>query len=139
MHARSGRAKKRLEAARRWAAQQRRGPVKDEADTDLQAMGLSAEAARAWLAQMREDLGDEAGEAGDTGPLVIWPENRDVWRLFMRLQTQWTLTPSGHLMALPHPAIESALRMMKLWRRSDELYEQLADMERAALAPDLEE
>jgi hypothetical protein len=113
------------------------------------ALGFDREQAQQWLTQQEEpdpstdpQAGPDDGQPGDTPPggaLLVWPCNWDVLRLFVRLQTQWLRTPNGNLAGLNYPAVESALRMMRLWPRSAELFDQLAEMELATVEAQADE
>jgi hypothetical protein len=113
------------------------------------ALGFDREQAQQWLTQQEEpdpstdpQAGTEDGQPGEPPPggaLLVWPCNWDVLRVFVRLQTQWRRTPSGSLIGLPYRDVESTLRMMRLWSRSAELFDQLAEMELATVEAQADE
>lgn len=102
--------------------------------TDL---GVPADAAQAWLAQQSlqgdEESGGDAGEGGGGGqPLLIWPENLPVWRVWLCLQTQWRYWPRGGLQGLRLDQADVVIRRMGL-ADGDTVFAQLIEMEHAAL------
>lgn len=113
----------------------RRGEVDDRRETELTKLGVQAEAARAWIAQQEpEDETDEAPDPGEAPgqPFAVWPENAPVLELFLRLQTQWHLAPSGRLQGLRYDAAETVMRRLAM-RRKRRLFTHLQDMEHAVL------
>jgi hypothetical protein len=50
----------------------------------------------------------------DTGPFEIDPENWDTVQLFVKLQTQWRLAPTGHRTGLDYTAIGPTAQYMGL-------------------------
>jgi hypothetical protein len=117
-------------------AEQRRGHVKDQREEDLAQFGVPAEQARAWIQHLDADDAqphDSDPSAAGGPPVVLWPENHDVWRLWMRLQRRWERGQDGRLYSLRFGEVESAVRLMKLWRRSAELFDQLTDMQDTVL------
>ena len=72
----------------------------------------------------------------DDAPAEVWPENWDIWRFFMRVQTQWVFAGmSGGRVALRWEGIEPVAQALG-WRRRRwrELVEALGVIEFAVLA-----
>lgn len=84
---------------------------------------------QAWIAAHTAATQDEADE---TGPLVVWPENWAAVDLFLRLQSQWRVTPSGRLGGLRYDAVEAVMRMTGA-RKRRRLFGELQDMEHAVI------
>jgi hypothetical protein len=107
--------------------------VQDQRAEDLQRFGVDPAAAAAFLAA--ED-GDDDEETDTTRagapPLVVWPENWRVLRLWLDLENRWLLTPDGHARALDLCQMEALLRLEKP-KHARRLARQLREMERAAL------
>lgn len=118
----------------------RRGQVEDRRQDEFALLGVDSKEAQAWLQQQEPQDQDELGappdgSPGDAvpgGPVVIWPCNWAVHRLFLQLQTQWMRKPGGTLAGLPYPAVESAMRLLALKGRA-KLFLELQDMEFAAV------
>lgn len=120
----------------------RRVAVDDRRPDEFAQLGVDPEVAREWIEQqephdadMDEDGGPPDGTPGDAmpgDPLLIWPQNWRVHRLFLRLQTQWKRKPNGDLAGLDYPAVDVTMRMMGLKNRAV-LFEELQDMEFAAV------
>lgn len=108
----------------------------DQRQEQLTQLGIEPEAAKAWIEQQTPLETDEDGEVADCGvtsaPLCVWPENVPAVRLFLQLQTQWRVRPSGRLQGLRYTEAEAAMRLMGLKNRA-ELFDQLVDMEHAVL------
>jgi hypothetical protein len=133
---RDGRTKKRIEAARRWAAEisrNQRGP--DESQQDLERMGVRGDAARQWLAAQQPEPEGGAEPLPDlTQPTEVWPENWPALTLLLRLRTQWHRDIEGRRLGLRFEAVEAAMRLMGTKRkRRPELFEHLVEMQDAAL------
>ena len=95
-------------------------------------LGVSAGAAAAWLQEQQPALGD--GQEEDTGPLLVWPENRQVLGLFMRLQTQWRHSPRGRPEGLDYTAVQARMTGMGIADADRaRLWDELEDMEHAVL------
>jgi hypothetical protein len=107
----------------------RRGRVDDQRAQELRKLGVPADQAQQWLAAQEPD----EGEADDDGPLIVWPENRPVVRLFMQLEGQWHRRPlSGALDGLRYEAARTAIELQRL-KKPRRLWRQLVEMEQAAL------
>jgi len=102
-------------------------------------MGLDPSLAQAWLADQ-----DQAGDPDDGadcdeqpgGTLAVWPENWPALRVWQLLQTQWHLTPSGHMQGLRYDAadvvIVRTLRGASITEQ-DQVFAHLVEMEHAAV------
>lgn len=111
----------------------KRGRVDDHRLAELMKLGVSRDEAQAWLdAQEPEDEAADAPLQIDDGPLIVWPENRPVVRLFMQLQTQWRKRPSGALDGLRYEAARTVIEVQRL-KRPRRLFGQLVEMEHAAV------
>ena len=107
---------------------------------------MPPEQARQWLQDQQPADDEDALQAAEDeqgqpapqegaqpgAPLWVWPENLPVFDLFMGLQTQWHLSPSGHPVALRYEAADVLLRRFKT-KRPNRTFRQLQEMERAAL------
>lgn len=115
-------------------AQVKRGRVQDHRLDELTTLGVPAADAQAWLAlQEPEGDDDDLIASRNQAPLVVWPENRPVLRLWMQLQTQWRRRPCGQLLeGLRHEAVRAAIELQRL-KHPRRLYRQLVDMEHAAV------
>lgn len=65
-------------------------------------------------------------------PLGVYQENIDAIHFFMRLQTQWVISPMGERVGLNYAGIESAARIMGNPLTS-ELFDKVQIMEAATL------
>ena len=96
----------------------------DEADQAAAAFGLSIDGERP---------ADAIG-----GDVYLWPECLGSWAVWLALQTQWNLGPSGHRAGLDHAAVLADLRAMGFGpgkRRSlRRMHAEVLAMEGAALA-----
>lgn len=111
------------------------GQVEDLRLDELTGLGADGDEAAAWLAaQAPEGEGDEDDDEplDDDGPLVVWPENWPVVKLFLLLQTQWRRTAEGALDSLRWDAAELAMKRLRL-KHKRRLFEHLVEMEHAAL------
>jgi hypothetical protein len=64
----------------------------------------------------------------------VLPENWEAVRIFSRLGSQWKIGAFGGFIGLDYPALESALRMMRILpSRRPGLFESIQIMEAAAL------
>jgi hypothetical protein len=89
---------------------------KTELDTALAVFGL--------VAEVPQDEYDE---------IFLWPCNLESWRLFMRLQSQWTVGVAGAT-GLNYSGVESALRLMGIkGQKRSELFSDIQVMEEATL------
>jgi hypothetical protein len=100
--------------------------VQDQRGDDLARLGVPADEAAAWLAE-QDGLDDDLAQ-----PLVVWPENWPVLRLWLRLETQWRLAPNGRVLGLRYEAVEAVMRLAGLKKRR-RLFDQLQEMEQEAL------
>jgi hypothetical protein len=115
--ARTGAAKKLIEAARHWAA----GPRGDNGEA------LAADAAAFGLTLPEMPQEDE----GDT--CEIWPENVETLEVFVSCGTQWRVDPtSGTALGLDYSGVIAAIDMMGV-ARTRKLFDDLRAMERAAI------
>lgn len=65
--------------------------------------------------------------------IYLWPCNQESWRLFQRLQSQWTVGVAGAT-GLNYAGIESALRLMGIkGSKRSELFADIQVMEEATL------
>lgn len=111
----------------------------DQLRADLQDFGLDPAAAQAWLDGLGEAPAVQDGAAGDEqpgDPLQVWPENWPALRAWLKLQTQWHLSPSGRLQGLRLDAAE--LTVARLLRGQpqaelDRVMDHLVEMEHAAV------
>lgn len=111
----------------------RRGQVEDRREIELTQLGVPAEAARAWIAEQDPDESEDEADAAAPGqPFAVWPGNAPVLELFLRLQTQWRLAPSGRLQGLRYDAATTVMRLRGL-RKRRRLFAQLQEMEHAVL------
>lgn len=112
----------------------RTGEVQDLRHLELQKMGITAEAAAAWVASQEPEAAEEGGDTlvQASGPHEVWPDNWPALRLFLQVQTQWRWAPSGRPVGLAYQGVESAMRLRRLPNRT-ELFEQLVEMEHAAI------
>jgi len=62
----------------------------------------------------------------------VWEENADVVDLFLKLQTQWTVSTAG-VVGLNYASVDFCLKIYKVRKRL-EIFEGLRVMEMAALA-----
>lgn len=118
------------------AASHPSGPATDQRLQDLVKSGVPLAEAQAWLDEQDLAEADDEGEGAtdDDGPLHIWPQNHQVFRLFMGLQTQWRRKPNGALDGLRYDAIKALMWALGTKKRDRaQLWEQLQDMEREAL------
>jgi hypothetical protein len=94
----------------------------DEADSAAAAFGIRIEGDR------------PADTAVD---VFLWPECVEAWGVWLGLQSQWALAPSGHRCGLRHEAVLADLRVMGYGpgkRRSlRRIHGEIMAMERAAL------
>lgn len=117
----------------------RRAGQQDERQDDLQRMGIAGAQAQAWLAEQDGSSNPDDGAAGDEqpgDPLQMWPENWPALQAWLRLQTQWHLSPTGHLQGLRHDAAEAMVaRLMRgaSQAEQDQVFMHLVDMEQAAV------
>lgn len=114
---------------------------------EMARWGVDEQEAQAWLEQQEPDeqQDDSTGGPPDGSPepplprgsLLVWPCNLPVFRLFMGLQTQWQCNPiNGALECLNYPAAQASMALSGLLDergRAPELWEQLQEMERAAV------
>jgi len=70
-------------------------------------------------------------EQADT--FEVWPENWEPLEIFMRLQTQWRVSPTGTLLGLEYAGVRAALCMMGA-TVTPELFDDLQTMETSALS-----
>ncbi|MFN3303041.1 MAG: DUF1799 domain-containing protein [Roseateles sp.] len=108
--------------------------MQDQRADDLRRFGVDPAAAAAFLAaEDGEDdtAADDATQAGGA-PLVVWPENWRVLRLWLDLENRWLLTPDGHMRALDLCQVDALLRLERP-KHPRRLARQLREMERAAL------
>ncbi|MES1979546.1 MAG: DUF1799 domain-containing protein [Pseudomonadota bacterium] len=74
-------------------------------------------------------------EAATANQVVeVWPENWQVWRLFCRVSSQWRVGmggPTGLCYEAVYPLIDRAASDPQEW---DDLLDDVAAMERAALS-----
>ena len=108
--------------------------VNDQRHADLTQMGVSAEAAQAWMVAQEIEGEPDAppGLTAGTEPLAVWPENWPVLGLFLRLQTQWVKGPDGGLQGLRYEAAAAAMSMLDMPDRAS-TFDHLVQMEHAAL------
>lgn len=64
--------------------------------------------------------------------LGVYPENLDAIHFFMRLQTQWTISPMGERIGLHYPSVETAARVLGVSLTPD-LFDKVQIMEMTAL------
>jgi hypothetical protein len=121
--------KKLVEAARLWArgelvtereAQRRRDENRRDLDDDLACFGLVAEGS--------------LGDADDIQVFALWPENVEAWSLFMECQTKWRSSFAGRT-GLDDAGVDRVLWRMRVRPKNRRRrIEEIALMERAALA-----
>lgn len=107
------------------------GEVEDQRCLELEQMGITPEAAAAWVAaQVLEGAEDEPGtdEQSEGGPLAVWPENWPVLTFFLQVQPQWRWQRNGHPGGLRWEAVLPLARELRLPRRA-ELTARLVEME----------
>jgi hypothetical protein len=99
---------------------------------------VQPEAARAWIEQ-QTPLEEQATGTPDGvtavapgSPFPVLAENAPVLELFLRLQTQWRVAPSGRLRGLRYDAAETVMRRFGL-RGKRRLFAHLQDMEQAVI------
>lgn len=121
-------------------AEQQGSREPDSRQADLERMGHSPAAARAWLAEQDGAVPEDTdGQAVDEAPgdaLQVWPENEAVLGVWLHLQTQWRHWPSGRLQGLRRDALDAAIaRLMRgdPVARQDEAWQQLIEMEHEAV------
>lgn len=110
-------------------AEQRRGRVDDQRGTELRKLGMPDDQIAAFLAAERLE-----GDAADDAPLMVWPENWPLLRLFLDLEGQWRVSASGHPQGLRYG---EALAVIGLrWDERAEqqhVFDKLLEMQREAL------
>lgn len=62
----------------------------------------------------------------------VWAENWPAVELFLRLATQWKIGGMGGFLGLDYPAVESAMRILRIHNRA-EMFDTIQVMEYAAL------
>lgn len=73
--------------------------------------------------------------AGQPRQVVVWEEHRTALEVLRRCATLWRAAPTGGVLGLDRPSLESLMRMMRIKpRRRLALLDDIAVMERAALA-----
>lgn len=113
-------------------ARVRRGRVDDQRDSELRKLGVAAEQVQQWLAAQEPDEGGD-DVTRDDGPLVVWPQNWPVVKLFLQLEGQWHRRPmSGALDGLRYEAVRVVIELQRL-KKPRRLFRQLVEMEQAAL------
>lgn len=104
--------------------------VEDSRQSELEGLGIDADAAAAWLAQQEAE--NEAACSDQT--FVVWPQNWRTVLLFLKLQTQWRRLPDGALDGLRWEAVDLALRRARPpLEEQDLVFDQLIAMEHAAV------
>lgn len=64
----------------------------------------------------------------------LWPENDDVFRLWLAVQTQWTVAGMGGAIGLNYSGVEACMRLRGLGRKkSIRAFEQIQAMEQVTL------
>jgi hypothetical protein len=75
----------------------------------------------------------EEGITIDEDEFWLWPENEEVFRVWLGLQTQWMVGMSGAT-GLSYPGVESDLRMLGIpTKKRRQFYVSIKHMEHAAL------
>lgn len=121
-----------------------RGDIDDQRQDDLARMGVDAEEARQWIEQHEpqdaELDSDGAPPDGAPGgwvpgaPVLVWPCNVPVYRVFMALQTQWQRSlVDGRYQGLPYHRVEACLNLLGVRKGRVALFEQLQQMEYAVV------
>lgn len=113
-----------------WVASLRRGRVDDQRGAELRRLGVAADQVQQWLAAQEPD--DDSNASRDLEPLLVWPENGPVVRLWMQLESQWHSLPNGALDGLRWDAARTAIELQRL-KKPRRLFRQLLEMEQAAL------
>lgn len=114
--------KKLTEVARAWAL----GQIESEAEQQQDESEVDSAAAAIGLAP--------AWPATTTEPLYLWPENVRSWQLFIAVNTQWNVGPTGAV-GLNYLGVEVVMRRGWRIKRRDEqrLFNDIQIMERATL------
>ena len=69
------------------------------------------------------------------GNFQVWPENWETLLVFLAVETQWRESEGmagGRLLGINYPALESAMRLMRIKDKS-EMFERVRMMEREAI------
>lgn len=111
-------------------AEQRRGQVDDQRGAELRKLGMPEDEIAAFLANERPE--GEEDEA--TGPLVVWPENWPVLRLFLDLEGQWRVSRTGQPQGLRYGDAIAVIGLRWEGRAEQQrVFDQLVEMQREAL------